>query len=183
MILIKVIILAIASVLKFIFGYEGVNLLFRVSPSRLIIAVLRRYGAEIGSCVRIQSPFLIHNADQVEPIYSNLKIGDDCYIGRDCIFDLMENITIGDQVTISHRAILNTHTNAGKSPLSKTTFKPTVGSINIKDGAYLGTNVTVLESTTIGKQSIIGSCSLVNKDIQSGATAFGVPCKVYKKNI
>ena len=177
------IIIFVSLILKTLYGYEAVNLLLRILPSKFIVLILKKNGATLGVGIRIQSPFLIHNADQTEPIYSNLRIGDDCYIGRDCIFDLMGNITIGNHVTISHRAILNTHTNAGKSPLSKTTFKPTVGSINIKDGAYLGTNVTVLESTTIGKQSIIGSCSLVNKDIQSGATAFGVPCKVYKKNI
>jgi len=180
MILIKMIIFAIATVLKSTFGYEGVNLLFRVSPSRLIIAVLRKYGAEIGSCVRIQSPFLIHNADQREPIYSNLTIGDNCYIGRDCIFDLMEKITIGNQVTISHRAVLNTHTNAGKSPLAKHKLKSSVGAINIKDGAYLGINVTILESTNVGEKSIVGACSLVNKDIPGEVAAFGVPAKIYK---
>jgi acetyltransferase-like isoleucine patch superfamily enzyme len=48
----------------------------------------------------------------------------------------------------------------------------------INDGAYLGSNVTVLESLNIGSQSIIGAKSLVNRDIQDHVIAFGVPCKV-----
>ena len=48
----------------------------------------------------------------------------------------------------------------------------------INDGAYLGSNVTVLESVIIGSQSIIGAKSLVNRDIQDHVIAFGVPCKV-----
>ena len=144
--------------------------------------MLRSFGAKIGKGVRIQAPFLIHNADQAVPIYSSLIIGDDCYIGRDCIFDLMGKINIGNNVTISHRAVLNTHTNAGKSPVANNTLKKIIGNIKINDGAYLGSNVTVLESVVIGCNTIIGARSLVNKDIPGDVTAFGVPCKVRENN-
>jgi len=167
-----------ARLLNWFYGYEAINILFRISPSCNTIDILRYFGAKIGKGVRIQSPFMIHNADQTLPIYSNLIIGDDCYIGRDCIFDLMDKINIGEKVTISHRAVLNTHTNAGKSPIANKTLINTSGEIKINDGAYLGSNVTVLESVIIGSQSIIGAKSLVNRDIQDHVIAFGVPCKV-----
>ncbi len=171
-----------ARLLKWFYGYEAINILFRITPSRYTISILRHFGAKIGKGVRIQSPFMIHNADQVEIIYSNLVIGDDCYIGRDCIFDLMGKINIGNKVTISHRALLNTHTNAGKSPIAHNTLKKTVGNIQINDGAYLGSNVTVLESVDIGRNTIIGARSLVNKNIPVDLIAFGVPCEVRKDN-
>jgi maltose O-acetyltransferase len=167
-----------ARLLNWFYGYEAINILFRISPSSNTISTLRHFGAKIGKGVRIQAPFMIHNADQTEPIYSNLKIGNDCYIGRDCLFDLMGKISIGNKVTISHRAVLNTHTNAGKSPIANKTLVNTSGEIKINDGAYLGINVTVLESVNIGSQSIIGAKSLVNRDIQDHVIAFGVPCKV-----
>ena len=170
--------IAIARLLNSLYGYEAINILFRISPSRNTINILRYFGAMIGRGVRIQSPFMIHNADQVVPIYSNLIIGDDCYIGRDCIFDIMGKIILGNKVTISHRAVLNTHTNAGKSPIANKTLINTSGEIKINDGAYLGSNVTVLESVVIGSQSIIGAKSLVNRDIQDHVIAFGIPCKV-----
>ena len=171
-----------AHILKLIYGYEAINILFRISPSRYTISILRHFGANIGKGVRIQAPFMIHNADQAVPIYSNLKIGNDCYIGRDCIFDLMGNINIGNKVTISHRALLNTHTDAGNSPVSKTILKPSKGEIVIEDGVYLGTNVTILENVRICNYSIIGAFSLVNKSIPENITAFGVPCKVKENN-
>ena len=170
--------ITIARLLNSFYGYEAINIIFRISPSRYTISILRYFGAMIGRGVRIQSPFMIHNADQVVPIYSNLIIGDDCYIGRDCIFDIMGKIILGNKVTISHRAVLNTHTNAGKSPIANKTLINTSGEIKINDGAYLGSNVTVLESVIIGSQSIIGAKSLVNRDIQDHVIAFGVPCKV-----
>ena len=171
-----------ARLLNWFYAYEAINILFRVSPSRYTISILRHLGAKIGNGVRIQAPFMIHNADQALPIYSNLIIGDDCYIGRDCIFDLMGTINIGNKVTISHRAVLNTHTNAGKSPVAHNTLKKSIGNIKINDGAYLGSNVTVLESVAIGRNTIIGARSLVNKGIPGDVTAFGAPCKVREDN-
>ena len=177
----KMITIAIARLLNSIYGYEAINLLIRITPSFLTIAVLKHFGATIGSGVRIQAPFLIHNADQTEPIYTNLTIGNDCYIGRDCLFDLMGKISIGNKVTISHRAVLNTHTHAGKSPLRNKQLKVSKGDIKILDGVYLGSNVTVLECITIGPNSIIGASSLVNKDLPGNIVGFGIPCKVQKE--
>jgi len=171
-----------ARLLNWFYGYEAINILFRISPSRYTISILRYFGAKIGKGVRIQAPFMIHNADQAVPIYSNLIIGDDCYIGRDCIFDIKGKIILGNKVTISHRAVLNTHTNAGKSPVAHNALTKSIGNIKINDGAYLGSNVTVLESVDIGRNTIIGAKSLVNKDISDGFTAFGVPCKVREDN-
>ena len=170
--------ITIARLLNSFYGYEAINILFRISPSRYTISILRYFGATIGRGVRIQSPFMIHNADQVVPIYSNLIIGDDCYIGRDCIFDLMGKISIGNKVTLSHRIVLNTHTNTGKSPIANKILIKSSGEIKINDGAYLGSNITVLESVYIGSNTIIGAKSLVNKSIPNGVTAFGVPCKI-----
>ena len=110
-----------------------------------------------------------------------MKVGNDCYIGRDCLFDLMGKISIGNKVTISHRAVLNTHTHAGKSPLKNKQLKVSKGDIKILDGAYLGSNVTVLECVTIGSNSIIGASSLVNKDLPGEIIGFGIPCKVQKE--
>lgn len=46
------------------------------------------------------------------------------------------------------------------------------------DSFTLGTGVTVLENIIIGKKSVIGAFSLVNKSIPKNVTAFGVPCRV-----
>ena len=168
----------ITRILNALYGYEAINLLLRVAPSRVIIRILRYYGATIGNGVRISSPLTIHNADQSKNLFSNLTIGNECYIGRDCIIDLMGMVKIGNNVTISHRAILNTHTNAGKSPVSEKRLKNRVGIISINDGAYLGLNVTVLESVSIGKNCIVGANSLVNNDLPDNVIAHGVPCVV-----
>ena len=112
----KTIFKLIAQVCYFFYGYEGINVLFKMTPSKVTVEILKKYGATIGGDVRIQTPLTIHNADQLKPIYQNLTIGDQCYIGRDCIIDLMGKVEIRSRSTLSHRIVLNTHTHAGKSP-------------------------------------------------------------------
>ena len=53
-----------------------------------------------------------------------------------------------------------------------------IGNITIGEGSYIGTGVTVLENVVIGKKTIIGAFSLVNKSIPANQKAYGVPCKI-----
>lgn len=170
----------VAFTLKSIYGYEALNILLKNLPSRKINFVLRLYGAKIGKNVIIKSPFMIHNADEKNRIYSNLNIGDNCFVGRDCIFDLKGEILLQSNVTISHRAVLNTHMDIGNSNYLNKRYFPKIGNILIKDGTYIGSNVTILHSTKIGSNSIIGASSLVNKNIKDNIIAFGIPCKEKK---
>ena len=173
-----------AKSLKNIFGYEALNILFRYLPSKRTIYILRVFGATVGNNVRIKSSLTIHNADRNKNIYSNLIIGNNVYIGRDCIVDLMDKVVIEENVTISHRVIFNTHTDLGESITLKNSFYPSsFGKITIKKGAYIGSNVTILQNVIIGSNSLIGAFSLVNNDIKSGFRAFGVPCRENKRLI
>ena len=167
-----------------LYGYESLNLFLKILPSKKINLILIHFGAKIGKNVRIKSPITIHNADKNKNIYSNLIIGDGVYLGRDCIIDLMGKVTIENNVTISHRVVLNTHTDLGESHILKNKYYPTtVGKITIKEGTYIGSNVTILQNVIIGSNSFIGAFSLVNNNIKSGYRAFGVPCRENKRLI
>ena len=172
--------LIFAILLKCFYGYEAINILFRIAPSKFIISILRYYGAKIGKNVRIQAPFLIHNADIGKPIYKNLVIGDNCYVGRDAIFDLADKIKLKNRVTLSHRILINTHTNDG-SRISKTNIlNNSFGPVKICSDTYVGSNVTILESVVIGHSTIIGANSLVNKSLPENSKAYGIPAKLIK---
>ena len=179
--MINFLIKTLAIILKYVYGYEALNILLKNMPSRKINFILRTFGGKIGANVIIKSPFLIHNADQKKKLYSNLNIGDNCFIGRDCIFDLKGKITLKSNVTISHRAVLNTHMDIGNSSYYEKPYSSIFGDIVISDGTYIGSNVTILHSIKIGSHSIIGASSLVNKSIKDNVVAFGIPCRVKEK--
>ncbi len=54
------------------------------------------------------------------------------------------------------------------------------GPVEIGDGAWMGTRVTILDGVRIGRGAVIGACSMVNKDIPSFGVAVGTPAKVVR---
>ena len=101
------------------------------------------------------------------------KIGKKVFIGMHCYLDDMcyDLITIGNNCTVSYGVYFACHgRNQGHNP------------IIIEDGAYVGMRANIIarkeEGTIIGKNAVIGACTLVNKSIPEGATAVGVPCRI-----
>lgn len=139
------------------------------------------YGASIGSNVRILNPFIVHNADGAPPVYQNLVIGNDVFIGRCALFDLAERITIGDRVTISHYCSIHTHTNAGKSVLSGEVIPLTTGPVQIDEDTYLGASVIILENVHIQNACIVAAGALVRDNCKSKYLIAGIPGKEKKR--
>jgi acetyltransferase-like isoleucine patch superfamily enzyme len=161
-----------------IYGAEGLNVPLMFIPTRLIAPTLRRYGANIGERVRFRSPLVIHNSDaKSRDYYLNLSVGNDCYLGRELFLDLQDRIEIEDQVTISHRVMILTHTDAGPSPLKDMAVPTSQAPVIIRRGAYIGANVTILEGVEIGESSVIGAGAVVTQSVPPHAVAVGIPAK------
>jgi sugar O-acyltransferase (sialic acid O-acetyltransferase NeuD family) len=56
------------------------------------------------------------------------------------------------------------------------------GNVTIREGALIGSGVTIIQNKDIGRESIIGAGTVVIEDIPSRCTAVGVPAKVIKIN-
>ena len=52
--------------------------------------------------------------------------------------------------------------------------------VEIKDGVWVGGGAIILPGVTIGKNSIIGAGSVVNRSIPDNCVAVGNPCRVIK---
>ena len=102
------------------------------------------------------------------------NIGKNVFIGMRCYLDDLEPhmLTIEDNVTISYGVFFACH-GYGQQHMP----------ITIKKGAYVGMRSSIISGktgVTIGENAVVGACTLVNKDIPSGATAVGVPCRIIK---
>ena len=51
------------------------------------------------------------------------------------------------------------------------------GRIIVKDNVFIGKNTTILRGVTIGENTIVGACSLVNKSLEPNSVYAGVPAK------
>ena len=90
-------------------------------------------------------------------------------------------ISIGDKTTVSFEVAFVTHDAATRvirnlpDGDSETVI---YGPIRVGNNCFIGCRTTILPNVTIGDNTIIGACSLVNKDIPANVVAVGNPCKV-----
>ena len=112
--------------------------------------------------------------------------------GFQCVDGNEENIRIDRHVAIGHNVHLwnfgDIHIGqfcmiaAGVSVSNgwhdKSTFVPASGPISIGPGCWIGVNATIIGSVSIGANSIIGACALVNKDVPPNSIVAGVPAKI-----
>jgi acetyltransferase-like isoleucine patch superfamily enzyme len=164
-----------------IYRGEGINIPLMFMPTQAIAPVLRTFGARIGADVRFRSPLVIHNSGAEQGrYYENLRVGDHCYLGRELFLDLQDKIVIEDEVTISQRVMILTHTDSGASPLKDSSLPASQSPVTIRRGAYIGANVTILEGVEIGEASIVGAGAVVTRSVPPATVVAGVPARVIK---
>jgi len=54
------------------------------------------------------------------------------------------------------------------------------GPVEIGDGAWMGTRVTLLDGVRVGRGAVVGACSMVNSEIPAFGIAVGTPAKVIR---
>jgi acetyltransferase-like isoleucine patch superfamily enzyme len=113
---------------------------------------------------------------------AGLQIGEDCFLGDECLLDLAEGITLERQVTLAERVLVLTHTNVGyhDHPL-QAHFPAMAAPVVIEQGSFVGASATLLPGIRIGARSFVAAGSVVTADVPSGALVAGVPARVVRK--
>ncbi|MER1278338.1 sugar O-acetyltransferase [Bacillus sp. C15(2022)] len=109
----------------------------------------------------------------------NINIGRNFFANYDAIILDCAKVTIGDDVLFGPRVGIYT-ANHVTDPEARVKGDVYALPVTIGDRVWLGANVIVNPGVTIGDNSIIGSGSVVTKDIPSNVIAVGNPCKVIK---
>lgn len=108
----------------------------------------------------------------------HIQLGKYNSIGRDCNFFLHANhkvdwITTSSQLwgPVTHQ-IADTHMKMGH-PTCK-------GNIIIENDVWIGAKSTIMSGVKIGNGSVVGSCSVVTKDVPPYSIVVGNPARVVK---
>jgi maltose O-acetyltransferase len=109
---------------------------------------------------------------------AGLDIGEECFVGDECLLDLAEGVRLERQVTLAERVLVLTHTNVGyhDHPL-QAGFPATAAPVVIERGCFLGANVTVLPGIRVGEQSFVAAGSVVTADVPPHTLVAGVPAR------
>lgn len=118
-----------------------------------------------------------------------LHIGNDVQINDYVHIGAIDSVTIGDRVLIASKVFITDH-NHGSYGFENIHTSPLVPPLKralssapviIEEDVWIGEFVSILPGVTIGKGSIIGTMSVVTKDIPPFSIALGSPAKVVKQ--
>lgn len=146
------------------------------------------------SRIDIGSDGLIQGTLVTETDESQIRIGDNVFIGSGVIIDCAVSVTIADDVLIAHGCMLADSDNHSvrysvrkrdlqewksgcKHDWSTTLSKP----ITISKGAWIGANAIILKGVTIGEGAVIGAGSVVTRTVPPYTIAAGNPARVIRE--
>jgi putative colanic acid biosynthesis acetyltransferase WcaF len=106
-----------------------------------------------------------------------LEIGDWSAIGEDALIYNLGRVTIGERVTISHRA----HLCAGTHDYRKSDMPLLKPPIVVKDQAWICANAFVGPGVTVGQGAIVAAAAVVMRDVPDWQIVAGNPAVPVKK--
>jgi acetyltransferase-like isoleucine patch superfamily enzyme len=130
------------------------------------------YGCEIGDNTKIGT---------FVEIQKGAKIGKNCKISSHTF--ICEGVTIEDNVFVGHNVTfindLFPRATAENGELQTEQDWQCIPTL-VKEGASIGSSVTLLAGITIGRKAIIGAGSVVTKDVPEGAIMAGNPARILR---
>lgn len=122
-------------------------------------------------------------------LLQNTTLGSKCSVGQNCVIgpnvilgnnvkvqnnvSIYEGVECEDDVFLGPSMVFTNVINPRAFISRKNEFKKTL----IKKGATIGANATIVCGNTIGEFSLVGSGSVVTKDVKPFALVIGVPAK------
>jgi len=155
---------------KSVLGWENAALRLRTMDKRVVVLILRRTGAQVGEDCDIESGITLHNCSDAQ----NLRIGDGCHLGKNCLLDLADRIELGSRVTVSMGCSLITHIDVGKSQRA-IDFPPCSAPIVLEPDVYLGCGVVVLSGVTVGRGTVAAAGAVITASTEADSVVAGVP--------
>ncbi len=101
---------------------------------------------------------------------SGFELGNQTDIGAFTYINAKKGVIFEDHVQIgSHCAVYSISTIDNKS-----------GRVVLKQNCKIGSHSVIMPGVTIGRNSIVGAFSFVNRDIPDGVLAYGVPVRIIR---
>lgn len=110
---------------------------------------------------------------------SQISIGSDVYIGYGCWFLGSDGITIHDEVLFGPYVVISASDHTKKNGSFRYGL-PKGDKVIINYGAWIGAHCSIASGTQIGKGSVIGANSFVNRNVDDSVLFAGNPAKFIK---
>jgi len=174
-----------------IFGKKGVKVyshveIPNVSPlsvgENVTIFSNVRFQCSEESPIQISDNVQVYDHSVIQSLGGGISIGKNVIIGEYTTIQAQSNVTIEDDVLLASKIQIITNAHMYDDidiPIKyqRNQSKPVL----IKKGAWIGINCTILSGVTIGKNSVVGAGSIVNRDVPDYCVVAGIPARTIKK--
>jgi acetyltransferase-like isoleucine patch superfamily enzyme len=135
------------------------------NPLRIVVNFLLIYSARYMPSLRVKNSLYR---------LAGMRVGKDVAVGLGAVFDIFfpELIEIGDNCIIGYGVTVLAH--------EFLIEEWRTGKVKIGRNVLIGANSTVLAGVSIGDNSRISACSLVNDDVPANSFYAGVPARKVK---
>lgn len=114
--------------------------------------------------------------------HENLEIGRGTIIGDKSLLDARNGIKIGSNVNLSSNVSIYTEQHDHRDPLFRCNSDSSFG-VEIEDRVWIGPNVVVLHSVTIGEGAVVAAGAVVTKNVEPYTIVAGIPAhKIANRN-
>lgn len=127
---------------------------------------LGRFGARIHG-----RPF-VHQRARIQVPW-NLVLHDRATVGDRCNLYSLDVIEIQAHATVAQEAYLCTGTHAFDRPEQNLMTAP----VTVKEYAFIGARAFIMPGVTIGRYAVVGSCSVVTRNVADHSRVKGNPAK------
>ena len=111
---------------------------------------------------------------------SEIYIGNHVALNNNFSAVAFSKITISDFTVIGVNCAIIDNDGHHLDPNKRNDSTPEMAEVYIEENVFLGDNVTILKGVRIGKNSVIGSGSIVTKSIPENVVAAGNPAKIIR---
>ncbi len=134
---------------------------------------LRAILGKAGKNIHIEPPFRCDYG-------TNIEVGDNFYANFNCVILDVGRVIIGNNVKFGPNVSLYTAGHPVHPESRRSGYEYGIG-ISIGNDVWLGGNVVVNQGVNIGENAVVGSGSVVTKDIPANVIAAGNPCRVIRE--
>ena len=145
----------------------------RPSQAGEMLALLGQLLGAVGEGCWIEPPLYVNWGSRItlgDHVYANtgLTVIDDTFV------------TIGSHVMLGPRVTISAASHPVDPELRRQAYQYDLPVV-LEENVWVGAGVTILPGVTIGKNSVIGAGSVVDRDIPPDVVAAGVPCRVLRE--